>query len=74
MDGPVHIANYIEAQNFFDIRDQATKGGQRCRAAAIRAKQQPAPYTHFSEQLKRLAAEHRVRIENSRSAVGATSL
>jgi hypothetical protein len=65
---------YIDAQKFFDIRDQATTAGRRCRAAAIRAKQQPAPYTHFSEQLKRLAAEHRVMIENSRSAVGARSL
>jgi hypothetical protein len=42
---------------------------KRGRAAVL-----PAPYTHFSEQLKRLAAEHRVIIENSRSAVGATSL
>jgi hypothetical protein len=39
-----------------------------------RAALPPAPYTHFSEQLKRLAAEHRVMLENSRSTVGATSL
>jgi hypothetical protein len=44
------------------------------RGDEIWAQRQSAPYTHFSEQLKRLAAEHRVRFENSRSAVGARSL
>jgi hypothetical protein len=43
-------------------------------ARNLKAELPSAPYAHFSEQLKRLAAEHRVRFENSRSAVGATSL
>jgi hypothetical protein len=49
--------------------------GRRVKApASCSAERQSAPHTHLSEQLKRLAAEHRVMIENSRSAVGATSL
>jgi hypothetical protein len=48
--------------------------GQSCGFAQVWAAEHPAPCMHFSEQLKRLAAEHRVRFENSRSAVGATSL
>jgi hypothetical protein len=47
---------------------------RRLSARNLKAELSSAPCTHLSEQPKRLADEHRVRFENSRSAVGATSL
>jgi hypothetical protein len=41
---------------------------RRVSARHLKAELSSAPCTHFSAQPKRLAAEHRVRFENSRSA------